>query len=250
MGGHRHERAAQQPGKNRVLVAEHPLDARPQRQRRVQPGGEKQAERPVRLEVRLHRGQPARNGTVQDEHGQQCAAQHDRSLDEIRPDDGLDPAERRVDGGQHDHADARKQVDQEEPVRVGGHGGVEDAAGSQFVNKYQRDGRHVDARPRRQHACDQKHGARGVLGPRAEPPRQVLVDGIDVEPVIGREKNEADDDPGEDRPEGQLDEEVVALVVAFAGRAEEGARAGFRSDERGQDGPPGNLASAEGELAE
>ena len=202
------------------------------------------------MQVGVDRVPAAGDGAVEDKDGQQRAAHHDAGLDEVRPDDGLDAAQRGVDGSEHDHADAGEKVDQEEAVGVGGNGGVQDTAAGEFVDEDQRDSGDVDARAGGENPRDEEHGAGGVLGTRAEALREVLVDAVDVEAVVRRQENKGDDDPREDGAEGELDEQIVALVVALAGRAEEGARAGFRRDERGEHGPPGDLASAEGEVAQ
>ncbi len=56
--------------------------------------------------VALHDFVPAAgNGRVKQAERNQRAADHDRSLNEIGPDDGLDSAERRVNGGQNDDGD-------------------------------------------------------------------------------------------------------------------------------------------------
>src|SRR5204862_52116 len=80
-----------------------------------------------------------------------------------------------------------------------------------------------------------------VLGTNAKARRQIFVNRIDFVIVVRLDEDVADQDACEDRAEGELKISVVTKGETFAGRSKKCSRAGFRSDERGQNGPPCDL---------
>ena len=99
--GHGDEGRSNQAGENRVLDFEHPLDFIPAVSGRIETGGNKIGR--VESAVPFNDFVPAAgNGRVEQTERDERAADHDRSLDEISPDDGFDSAERGVDRGQDD----------------------------------------------------------------------------------------------------------------------------------------------------
>ena len=105
---HGDECRADQAGENRVLDREHAFDFVPAVFGRIETGGDEIGK--MKTAVTLHDFVPAAgNREVKQPERDERAADHDRSLDQIGPDDRLDSAERRVNRGQNDDGDGRRR---------------------------------------------------------------------------------------------------------------------------------------------
>ena len=101
--------------------------------------------------VALHDLVPAAgNREVEQTERDECAADHDRGLDDIGPDDGLDSAERGVDRGQNDDDDSCADVNPQR-LRL-----VRSGSGDHFISKRKSDGGDVQARARCEQPCEKK----------------------------------------------------------------------------------------------
>ncbi len=118
-----------------------------------------------------------------------------------------------------------------------------------FVTEHDDDGRNVETRAAGQQSRDQEDRRGGVAGGDAKADLQELVNGDDVVVVKGSQEKIGDDDAGDDRADGELDVGEVVEVITLAGCAEKRCRTQFRRDDRGEHGPPGQLATADAELA-
>ena len=80
---------------------------------------------------------------------------------------------------------------------------------------------------------------KGAEQPRflVEPLAEIFVGGENLQPLIDRNENRADDDERERLPEIVLDE-ADAAFVSLAGHGEKGDRAGLRGHDRKPDGSP------------
>ena len=79
---------------------------------------------------------------------------------------------------------------------------------------------------------------------------QIFIDRIDFVIVVRLDENVTDQDARQDRAERELKISVVPKGETFAGRSKKCSRARFRRDERSENGPPCDLAAAEGEVFE
>src|SRR5689334_5177430 len=95
VGRHRHESRPNEPGENRVFDSKHSLDAIPAALGRVQTGGDEIGKMKSAVELGDFL-QAARDCEIEEAESGQGASNHDRSLDEISPNDRLDSAKRRI----------------------------------------------------------------------------------------------------------------------------------------------------------
>ena len=121
-----------QSGKNRVLDLKHPFPFFPSIFCRIEARGQEigNAESAV---ARNDFVPAAGNRRVKQAERNQRAADHDRGLNEVRPDDGFDAAECRVDSGQNDDGNRRADINNE---RLGLSGA---AARNHLVSESKRD---------------------------------------------------------------------------------------------------------------
>ena len=123
-------------------------------------------------------------------------------------------------------------------------------AANHFIRKRERDRRYIQARTGRQHTRNHENSGCRVFRRHAESRGEIFVDRIDFVVVVRLDENVTDQDARQNGAERQLQISVVAQREAFARRTEKGAGACFRSDDRGEHGPPRNCATAEREIFE
>ena len=187
--------------------------------------------------------------TEQGADGNQGAAEHQARLNHIRPDDGLDAADRRIQAGDDREGDDRGQIGTDRgdgllaelhlPARC------EHAVGH---DHHQR--RDEEPRARGQGPHEEKEGRDEALGPWSEAHAQVVVDRVDLERVVGLEEDVADHESPDDEAEDELHIGEALVGVPLARRAEEGRRARFGGDDGGHDGPPRHAPPAERKVVE
>ena len=241
MRGHGDEGRANQAGEDRVLDFEHAFDFVPTVSRGIETGGDEIRQMKSALELG-DLMEPAGNGRVKQTERDERAPDHDRSLNQIGPDDGLDSAERGVNRGENDNGDGRADINPE-CLRL-----VRANAADHFVSEGERDGRDIQPRAGREQARDHEHGRRGILGRDTETRGQVFVDRVNFVVVIRLDENVADENAREDGAEGELHVSVIAQREAFAGRPEKSAGARFRGDDGSEHGPPRDAPAAEREV--
>ncbi len=181
--------------------------------------------------------------------GDQGAAEHQARLDHVGPDHRLDPAHRGVEAGDHGEGDDRHQVGADggdalvaEPRRR--------ARDEEAVGQHHEQRGNEEPRAGGERAHEEEEGRDVGLRPRAEAHPEVVVDGVDLERVVGLEEDVADHHAAEDQADDDLHVGEAAGRVALAGHAEEGGRAGLRRDDRGHHRPPRHAAAREREVAQ
>ena len=148
------------PAKIVYSTLEHALDFVPAVPRRIEAGGDEIVQ--MKSAVALARFRASRREwrnraiPTRDER----AADHDRGLNEIGPDDGFDPAKRGVDRCQNDDHDGRADVNQRVSRLARAN------AANHFVGERERDGRDVKSRAGCEHAREHENRGRRVLGSR------------------------------------------------------------------------------------
>lgn len=90
-----------------------------------------------------------------------------------------------------------------------------------------------------QNPADQEDHGGSAPGQQSEPFFQIFINGDYLIVVIRFEEELADDNTAQNRAYAELGIGEVAGMVAFPRRSQEGGRADFRSQDGGQDGPPG-----------
>ncbi len=174
----------------------------------------------------LHDFVPAAwNGGVKQAERNQRAPNHDRGLNQIGPDDSLDPTERRVDGGQNDNDNRCADVDEKRFSLTGLH------AANHFIRKRERDRRYIQARTGRQHTRNHENSGCRVFRRHAEARGEIFVDRINFVVVVRLDENVADENASEDGAEGELQVGIIAVTEAFPGRSEKSAGACFGGDQ-------------------
>src|SRR5205823_6705943 len=79
---------------------------------------------------------------------------------------------------------------------------------------------------------------------------QIFVDRINFVIVVRLDENVADENARDDGAEGELQIGIISQRKSFARRPEKCAGAGFGGNERSENGPPCDLATAESEVGE
>ena len=164
---------------------------------------------------------------------------HEARLDQVGPDDRLDPPHDRVEGGDECH--------KQDAPEVGGerHRGARKEPAPDLHEDHPAEVEpHADA----EDAGEKEDPAGRVFGSRAEAHGQELVDALHAVLVVGADEGEGDHDAGDHGADRQLPVEEGARLVPFGGSSQEGRRACLRRHDRGQDGPPRDGASAEREF--
>ena len=142
-------------------------------------------------------------------------------MNQIGPDDGLDPTERGVNRRQNDDGNCGAEVNPESLSLV------RSSAADHFVGQGERDGCDIQPRPGREQTRDHENGGSRILTRDTKARGQVLVDRENFVVVIRFDENVADENASDDRAEGELQVGVVAVAEAFPGRAEKCAGACF-----------------------
>src|SRR5947209_7663784 len=199
----------------------------------------------MKIAPALHDFVPAaRNGEVKERERGDRAADHDRSLDEIGPNHGLNAAEGGVDRRENDNGDGRPHIN---PERLGF---VRPRAANHFIRERKRDGSDVQTSAGGKQTRDHEDCGCSVLTSHAESRGEVFVDREHLVVIVRLNENVADENPADDRAEGELQVGVVAMAEPFAGSTEKSAGAGFGGNEGGEHSPPRNATAAEGEVFE
>ena len=177
-------------------------------------------------------------------NGNQGAAEHQAGLNQVRPDDGLDPAGRRIEAGDDGQDDDRDEIRTHRRDRLLAEMHLP-ARDEHAVGQDHNERRDEEPCSRRQSPHEQEEGRDGALGQRPEPDAQVVVNRVDLQAVVGLEEEIADDASPDDETQDELHVGKAPVGVALDGCAEEGGRAGFRSDDGRHCGPPRHAAPAE-----
>ena len=187
----------------------------------------------------IHFSKAAGDAVQDGEHRKNHRATHEAGLDEVGPDDGLDPSDGCV--GRSDGCD------EDDAPEVGPNRDFR--AGEKVAPDHDKDhAAEVESNADSEHAAEEKNPARHVLRPRTEADGEVFVDALDFELEIRSDEKIRDDDAGEDRSNGQLGVGEAEGLVAFGRRAKKCRCAGLGGDDRGQDGPPRDFVPPEGEF--
>ncbi len=235
--GHGQKRRAKDGRPDCVFAFEDSFDVLPEAHSRDDAAVE---EREVaRCHQRLLRARPAAGDVAEQRVNREPeCAEHDRGLDDIGPDDGLDPAQRGVDRSDRGEEGECADVDPDllERLQLG--------AGRHFKSEHEHDRGDVEPRAAGQRARDEENGRRRVLRLRPETHEQELIDRDDAVIVVRLDEKKRDDDAGEDRADGELRVREIAQRVAFARRAEKSRGADLRGEDRSQHSPPRDAAVA------
>ena len=138
---------------------------------RIETSGERCREDENRRGVRDDLVPAAGNREVKQAERDQRAADHDRSLNEICPDDGFDSTKRGVDRGQNRRSQpSRRYKSRASAIGLGR------TPLNHFIGEGEGDGRDVQARTGGEQARDHENGGSSVLGRDAEARGQVFVD--------------------------------------------------------------------------
>src|SRR5438309_2272879 len=185
----------------------------------------------------------------QDGNGNQRSAEHQAGLNHVRPDDGLDAADRRIEAGHDGESDDRDEVwtDRGDRLLAELHLPARD---EHAVRQYHHERRYEEPRSRRKSAHEQKESRDVALGPRTEANTEVVVDRVDLVGEVGLEEDVTDDDSPDDEAQDELHVGKALVGVALAGRSEEGGRAGFGRDDGGHHGPPRDAPASERKVAQ
>ena len=147
----------------------------------------------------LHNFVPAaRNRRIKQTKRDECATNHNRGLDQIGPDDGLDAAERGVNRRENDDDNRGTDVNPERLSLVWS------SAADHFVGERERDGRDIQSRPGREQARDHEDSGRRILTRDAEARGQVFVNRVNFVVVVRFDENVADQNASDDRAKGEL----------------------------------------------
>ena len=130
-------------------------------------------------------------------NGNQGSAEHQAGLNHVRPDDGLDATDRRVDAGHDGESDDRNEVgtDRGDRLLAELHPPTCD---EHAVRQHHHERRDEEPRSRRKSTHEQKEGRDVTLGPRTEANAEVVVDGVDLVGEVGLEEDVTDDDSPDD----------------------------------------------------
>src|SRR3981081_1411868 len=112
MCAHRDEDGPDEPGKNRILRLKHTFDLVPPMFGGIEAGCDEIGN--LEWAMAFNNFVPtAGDGRVKQPERDQCAPNHDRGLNQIGPDNGLDPAKRGVNGRENDDGDRRTEINPE-----------------------------------------------------------------------------------------------------------------------------------------
>jgi hypothetical protein len=176
--------------------------------------------------VALHNFVPAaRNGRVEQAERDQRASNHDRSLNQIGPNDRLNPTESCVNGREYDDRNRGTDVDPESLSLVW------PSAADHFVGKRECYGCHIQPRSGREQTRNHENGGSRIFTRDPEARGQVFVDRENFVVVIRFDENVADENAPDDRAEGELQVGVVAVAEAFPRRSEKCTGACFSRDQ-------------------
>jgi len=161
-------------------------------------------------------------------------------LEDVRPDDGFQSSDRGVNGRGDGDGNQGGNVEQDNLAGV-----CRDAC-QELVGNDQQNAREIEPGSAGEYPADQED--HGGCPPRQEPESffQVFIDGNNLVVIIGLEKEPADDDAAQDGADAELGVREVAGMVSFPGSSQEGGRADFRRQDRGQNSPPGQGTVAQG----
>ena len=177
-------------------------------------------------------------------NGNQRAAEHQAGLNHVRPDDGLDSADRRIDAGDDGEGDDRDDVGTDRRHRLLAELHLS-ARYEHAVRQHHHERWYEEPRSRRQSPHKQEEGGDVALGQRPETNAQVVVDRVDLKGVVGLEEDIADDAAPDDEAQDELHVRKAFVGVTLDGRAEEGCGAGFRGYDRSHRGPPRHATPSE-----
>ena len=184
----------------------------------------------------------ARDRRVKQADRNERAADHDRGLNEVRPDDGFDAAERGVNGRQNDNGNRRREVNPQSLSLVWS------SAADHFVGQSEGDGCGIQPCARREQPGNHENRGSGVLRRNAESRGQIFIDRVNFVIVVRFDENVADQNSRQNRAESELDVSIITQRKTFAGCSEKRARACLGRDNGSEHRPPGNSAAAESEI--
>ena len=173
--------------------------------------------------------------------GKTEGGEEDDHLDHIRPDDSTNAAECGVYGSENGDDDQGGGI---EPELIHGRDGGID---KHLPAEDEQHGGHPETCAACQKTGDEEDGGGAAACFGAEADLQEFIHADNTMAVVGGDENCADHHAGEQVARHELDVGVVAQGVAFAGSAEEGAGTDLRREDGGEDGPPCDLAIAQGE---
>src|SRR5881296_1722056 len=177
-------------------------------------------------------------------NGNQRSAEHQAGLNHVRPDDGLDAAERRIEAGHDGESDDRDEVGTDRRDRLLAELNLP-ARDEHAVRQHHHERRDEEPRSRRKSAHEQKESRNVALGPRTETNTEVVVDRVDLVGEVGLEEDVTDDDSSDDEAKNELHVGKAFVGVALTGRADEGGCARFCGDDGGHHGPPRDASPSE-----
>src|SRR3989454_1935639 len=177
-------------------------------------------------------------------NGNQGSAEHQAGLNHVRPDDGLDATDRRIEAGHDGESDDRDEVGTDRGDRLLAELHLP-ARDEHAVCQHHHERRYEEPRSRRQCTHEQKECRDVPLGRRTEANVQVVVDRVDLVGEVGLEEDVTDNTSSDDEAQNELYVSKALVGVALARRSEEGGCAGFRRDDGGHHGPPRDLPPSE-----
>lgn len=226
-----------------VYGLEHTFPFVPAAPGRIETGGNEI--RNMKIAAALHDFVPAAgNRGVKQAKRDQRAPDHNRRLNQIGPNDGLDSTERGVDRGENDDCDRGTEVDPERLGLVG------PRPADHLIGQGESDGCDVKPRPGREQTRDHENSGSRILAPDPEARGQVFVNRKNFVVVIRFDENVADENASYDRTEGELQVAVIAMAESFPGRSEKCAGTCFSRDERRKDRPPWDAPATEGKVGQ
>src|SRR5213593_9243 len=182
--------------------------------------------------------------TEQGGNGNQRSAEHQAGLNHVRPDDGLDAAERRIEEGHDGESDDRDEVGTDRSDCLLAELNLP-ASDEHAVRQHHHERRDEEPRSRRQCSHEQEESRDVALGPLTEANAEVIVDRIDLVGEVGLEEDVTDDEAPDNEAQDELHVGEAFVGVPLAGRSEEGGCTGFRSDDGGHHGPPRDASPSE-----
>src|SRR5205807_2076924 len=150
----------------------------------------------------------------------------------------------RVDRSQNDDHDCRADVDKKSFGLSGSR------AANHLVREHERNCGDIKPRTGSKQAGKHENGGGRVLGRDTKPRSQIFVDRENFVIVVRLDENIADENPRQDRAEGELNVSVIPESEAFARRSEKSSGARFGGDDRSKDSPPRDAPAAEREVRE
>ena len=237
MGCHGEECRTENRGKNSVGILQHLPERFAKGFGRLPPGLKHRDFASV--EHLMHFAQTAGDAVKDGKNGKNHGAAHEAGLDEISPHNGLDAPDGRVGGCDGCNKNDTPEIGPDRDLHIWKKISPDDD---------QNDSAQVESHTDSEHAAEEEYPTRHVFRARAESNCEVFINALDLELKIRSQEKIGDNDAGQNRSDGELGVGEAECFVTLGRCAQKCRRACLGGDDRGQNGPPWDFVSPEGEF--